>query len=241
MRLLTRLSDPPPNGDPNSQLTAADINFSIVRPLVTKYARLENMAAVYACLVVRSYFLSQSTSNLAHSGVMAARAMLCEIMAMKLLNCFASDYIRLVAVLTTRWNPLAGATGEIIDQVQQVLAAQEETHAQSALDVRCPELTSQHNQLIISQIAISTQAKAFLASPVSQKVVNDIYFGRVVFTASASRSIVADNYKPKPIEIYDSHTAPFIDHYRYDTRLSPHSLTYYSLLSGCEYRSMEES
>ena len=112
-----------------------------MRPLVTKYARLDNMAVVYACLVVRSYFLSQSMENLAHSGVMDARAMLCEIMAMKLLNCFASDYIRLVAVLTTRWNPLAGAASEIIDQVQHALAAQEETHAQSALDVRRPVLT----------------------------------------------------------------------------------------------------
>ena len=183
------------------------------------------MAIVYACLVVRSYFLSQSTGNLAQSGVMDARAMLCEIMAMKLLNRFASDYIRLVAVLTTRWNPLAGAASDIVDQVQQVLA-QEETHAQSALDVRRPVPTSQRIQLTMPQMAISTQAKAFLASPVSQKVVNDIYFGRVVFTASASRSIVADNYKPKPIEIYDSRTAPFIDHYRYAIHLSFHSFTY---------------
>jgi len=67
-----------------------------VRPLVFKYARLENMAVVYACLVVRSYFLAESELNLAYSGVNFSRATLCEIMAMKLLGHFASDRIQLV-------------------------------------------------------------------------------------------------------------------------------------------------
>jgi len=64
------------------------------------------------------------------------------------------------------------------------------------------------------QMAISTDAKAFLASPVTQKVVNDIYSGRVVFSVAANRSILADNYKPRAIEIYNPHNAPFLDHYR---------------------------
>lgn len=64
-------------------------------------------------------------------------------------------------------------------------------------------------------MAISTQAKAFLASPVSQKVVNDIHYGRIIFTISANRSILSDNYKPKAIELYNSRASPFIDHYRY--------------------------
>jgi len=64
-------------------------------------------------------------------------------------------------------------------------------------------------------MAISTQAKAFLASPVSQKVVNDIYYGRIVFTIAGKRSILADNYKPRAIELYDCRSTPFIDHYRY--------------------------
>lgn len=75
------------------QLTASDINFAIVRPLVTKYAKLRNMAIVYACMVVRSYFLAQSGSDLAHAGVMYSRATLCEIMALKLLSHFASSKI----------------------------------------------------------------------------------------------------------------------------------------------------
>ncbi|RDB26026.1 Calcium channel YVC1 [Hypsizygus marmoreus] len=181
------------------QLTASDINFSIVRPIVLKYAKLKNMAVVYACLVVRSYFLAESEAELAYAGVMHSRATLCEILAMKLLSRFASNHIQLVAVLTTRWNPLAGAPFEIAEQVRQAVGGDEDDidSAQSALEM-----------------AISTQAKAFLASPVSQKVVNDIYSGRIVFSMSGSRSILADNYKPRAIELYDCRTAPFIDHYR---------------------------
>ena len=63
-------------------------------------------------------------------------------------------------------------------------------------------------------MAISTQAKAFLTSPVTQQVVNDIYSGRVVYSVATYRSILADNYKPRAIEIYDPLSAPFLNHYR---------------------------
>ncbi|KDR76350.1 hypothetical protein GALMADRAFT_247756 [Galerina marginata CBS 339.88] len=181
------------------QLTAADINFSIVRPIVNKYARLNNMAVVYACLVVRSYFSAEAETELAFSGVMISRSNLCEILATKLLSRFAKNYLQLVAVLTTTWNPLAGATSQVIDEVKQILNARDDDidSAQSAIEM-----------------AISTSAKTFLASPVTQRVVNDIYSGRVVFSIAANRSILADNYKPRAIEIYNAHNAPFIDHYR---------------------------
>ncbi|KAJ6513410.1 receptor-activated Ca2+-permeable cation channel [Mycena sanguinolenta] len=180
------------------QLTASDINFTIVRPIVLKYAKLKNMAVVYSCLVCRAYFLEESEDDLAYAGVMLSRATLCEILAMKLLSHFASNPITLVAVLTTSWSPLAGATPQIVEEVKQVLGNNANvSDAESALEV-----------------AISTQAKQFISSPVTQKVVNDIYTGRVVFSTSATRSMLADNYKPKAITIYDSRDAPFLDHYR---------------------------
>lgn len=134
---------------------------------------------------------------------------------MKLLSHFASNHINLVAVLTTSWSPLAGASPEVgprilcvdlvpntfkkvIAEVKQVLGSNANvSDAQSALEV-----------------AISTQAKQFISSPVAQKVVNDIYTGRIVFSTAATRSMLADNYKPKAITIYDSRDAPFLDHYR---------------------------
>ncbi len=63
-------------------------------------------------------------------------------------------------------------------------------------------------------MAIATESKAFLASPLVQTVVNDIYAGRMVFSMMSNRSVLADNYKPKSIQIYDVRKAPFLDHYR---------------------------
>lgn len=180
------------------QLTASDINFAVVRPLVLKYARLCNMAVVYACMVVRSYFLTQAVSDLAHASVSHSRATLCEIMALKLLNHFAASKVQLVAVLTTPWNPLAGAPMDIVQEVKEVIGEEEcRGNSQSAIEM-----------------AIATQAKAFLSSPIVQTVVNDVYTGRVIFSITAIKSVVADNYKQRAIEIYDVRKAPFLDHYR---------------------------
>ncbi|KAH9856662.1 hypothetical protein C2E23DRAFT_772105 [Lenzites betulinus] len=179
------------------QLTASDINFAIIRPLVFKYARLENLAVVYACFVVRSHFLSEAEDNLAYSGVLLTRASVCEILAMKLLGTFASTQLRVATALTASWNPLAGAPDEIVSDVKNMVGDDGMYDPQCALEM-----------------AIATESKAFLASPIVQSVVNDIYAGRMVFSMTSNRSVLADNYKPKSIEIYDVRNAPFLDHYR---------------------------
>lgn len=53
-----------------------------------------------------------------------------------------------------------------------------------------------------------------MSSPVVQTVVKDIYAGRVVFSMASTHSVLADNYKPRAIEMYDYRKAPFLDHYR---------------------------
>lgn len=181
------------------QLTASDINFAIVRPLVMKYARLRNMAIVYACMVVRSYFLAQSGSDLAHAGVMCSRATLCEIMALKLLSHFASSKIQLVAVLTTLWCPLAGAPDDVIEEVKYAIGGEDEY----VNDPQCA-----------IEMAITTKAKTFLASAIVQSVVTDMYNGRITISIAGNRSMVPDNYKQRAIMLYDPRTAPMLDHYR---------------------------
>ncbi|KAG1821906.1 uncharacterized protein BJ212DRAFT_1334451 [Suillus subaureus] len=181
------------------QLTASDINFAIVCPLVTKYAKLRNMAIVYACMVVRSYFLAQSGSDLVHAGVMCSRATLCEIMALKLLSHFASSKIQLVAVLTTLWCPLAGAPDDVIEEVKYAIGGEDEY----VDDPQCA-----------IEMAIATKAKTFLASAIVQSVVTDIYNGRIIISIAGNRSMVPDNYKQRAIMLYDPRTAPMLDHYR---------------------------
>lgn len=94
------------------------------------------MAVVYACMVVRSYFLQRTTTELAHSSVLESRATLCEILALKLLSHFASSKLQLVAVLTTLWNPLAGAPPDVVADVREVLGTEEALESsQSAIEV----------------------------------------------------------------------------------------------------------
>lgn len=116
-------------------MTASDINFAIVRPLVFKYAKLDNLAVVYACFVVRSHFLSEAEDNLAFSGVCLSRASLCEILAMKLLGTFGSDPLRVATVLTASWNPLAGAPDIVVEEVRHIVGEDGSYDPQCALEV----------------------------------------------------------------------------------------------------------
>ncbi|KAF9777364.1 hypothetical protein BJ322DRAFT_465771 [Thelephora terrestris] len=182
------------------QLTASDINFAIIRPLVYKYARLKNPATVYACLVVRSHFLSLAGEDMACTGIMLARADMCEILAMKLLNRFSSRKIELTCALMTSWDPLAGAPEYVYEGLKSVLG-------RDRSEVNDPQCAL--------EMAIATKAKQFVAAPLAQTVVNDVYSGKIVFSNLAtSRSVLADNYKRQAIAVYDHRTAPFLDHYR---------------------------
>jgi len=184
-----------------SQLTASDVHFTIIKPLIVKYAGLKNLALVYSCLVVRSHFLRVAEDSLAHFNLNNSRAMMCELLAIKFIRYFGSNRIELVAVLTHGWNPLSGAPYQVVEQVKTIVFLK--------INEEIIQLTS------ALEMAISTYSKRFLSSPLTQTVINDIYSGRVVFTTVAQRSLVADNYKQRRIEIYDCRKAPILDHYRY--------------------------
>jgi hypothetical protein len=99
---------------------------------------LRNPAIVYVCLVVREHFITVAEQDLAFSGVSFSRAILCEILATKLVHHFASNRIELVSVLTTSWSPLAGAPDDVIEDVKSALPRNDNRHVddlQSALEV----------------------------------------------------------------------------------------------------------
>lgn len=105
----------------NRQLTASDVNFTIVRPLVIKYGRLRNLALVYACLVVRSYFRRLAEDSLVHASLNYSRSIMCELLANKCLRHSAINYFELVAVLTHSWNPLTGAPPASVHSIKKAL------------------------------------------------------------------------------------------------------------------------
>ncbi|KZS92531.1 hypothetical protein SISNIDRAFT_429191 [Sistotremastrum niveocremeum HHB9708] len=181
------------------QLNASDMNFGIIRPLVFKYARLKNMAVVYACLAVRAHFLANADADLAYSSVFISRAAMCELLAIKFLRFWASNELELTGVLSILWNPLAGAPLSVVNSVRKQLDGDEEN---------MQETTS------ALEMAIATKAKFFCATPLVQTVISHVYNGRIVFSTASTRSLLADNYKTRAIEVYDVKKAPFLDHYR---------------------------
>jgi len=99
---------------------------------------LRNPAIVYVCLVVREHFITVAEEDLAFSGVSFSRAILSEILAMKLVHHFASNKIELVSVLTISWSPLAGASDDVIEDVKGILGRKDDSSVddlQSALEV----------------------------------------------------------------------------------------------------------
>lgn len=75
-----------------------------------------------------------------------------------------------------------------------------------------PVLTDSFHDL---QMAIMTESKHFLASALVQEVINEIWSGRVLFSTASNHSLLADNYKARPIAAHhDPKGAPFLDHYR---------------------------
>jgi hypothetical protein len=157
------------------------------------------MAVVPACLFVRSHFLQLSEKKFSHFSLYLSRADACELLALKLLRFFCENPLELTAVLTTAWNPLAGATPPVADFVRLSLGNQ--------------DIDSQETMSTL-ELAIATKSKSFLGSPLVQSVMEKIYNGRIVFSTLSTHSVLADNYKIKSIEFYDISKAPFLDHYR---------------------------
>ena len=68
---------------------------------------------------------------------MLARADMCEILAMKLLNRFSSSKVQLTSVLMTSWDPLAGAPENVFEEVKTLMGgdSDEMNNPQCALEV----------------------------------------------------------------------------------------------------------
>ena len=120
------------------QLNAPEVNFSVIKPLVAKYAQLENRAVIYAFLVVRSHFLNSAEGDIAYATLRMARADFCELMAIKLLREFSKlpSKMELVIVLTAGWNALQGAPDQAVKDVRTAVGANEDLEEPiSALEV----------------------------------------------------------------------------------------------------------
>ena len=64
------------------------------------------------------------------------------------------------------------------------------------------------------EIAIISEAKAFLSSTACQKVVEAVYVGRIVYTPNSWIDLIPDQYKHRGISLYDPRKASMLNQYR---------------------------
>ncbi|XAO25011.1 hypothetical protein I312_103820 [Cryptococcus bacillisporus CA1280] len=180
----------------HDQLLAPDSTYTIVRPLTEKYLALQNQAIVF-CLLLNKVQFSRESTQLSIATLSLTRATLCEILASRVLRGWSERSLPLATVLLTPWALFQGASQEVIDR------AREEGD---------DELLKQGGTAL--EMAIISTSKRFIRSPSCQKVIEGIWSGRIIYTALNAHAFIADNYKKKPIQMYNPHKAPFLDHYR---------------------------
>lgn len=145
-------------------------------------------------------------AGILNSNINASRADLCELLAIKCLSSFGgpSDRDQLLHVLTTAFNPFAGATLDAF-------------HADEAVDQdTLDELHEfgRHESANALEVAVLSQAKRFVQDALVQQVISAIETGAVIYTPESTHALIQDNYKSRPVvQVYDWRHRPFLDHH----------------------------
>ena len=163
---------------------------------------------MYCLLVNRFQFLREQVYRSHQQSVNVTRALLCELLAHRILRRFDEDYpeprgvLFLSNVLVTGFSPFQGAPDGVLAEVNPSIPWMSKRR-----DVYEGSLTA-------LELAIVSESKSFLSSAACQKVVDAIYEGRIVYTPSSFVDILPDRYKHKPISLYDPRAAPLLNQYR---------------------------
>jgi len=181
------------------------MNVLIVKPLVDRLYDEADISMVYCLLVNRMQFLREQQFQHHHQTVNLTRANLCELVAMKILRRHDEES--------------TGKAGLLL--LAQILVAPFQPF-QGAPDERCParhvsEYQGQgdnEGKLTALEVAIVSESKVLLSSSASQKVIDAVYRGRIVYTPTTFIDIIPDHYKQKPISLYDPRKAPLLNQYR---------------------------
>jgi len=195
--------------DPYSleQLRAPRINVAIVRPLVHRIWEKHDESIIYCLLVNKLQFLREQAFQ-AHQTINTTRAMLCELVALKILrrtdedNSGREGLLLLANILVAGFEPFQKAPGEIV---------RESNHA---IHWTLQKAGGYERKSTALEVAIISESKMLLGSPACQKVTEAIYVGRVTYTPSSFIDIIPDHYKHKPITLYHPNRALLLNQYR---------------------------
>ncbi|KAF2857808.1 receptor-activated Ca2+-permeable cation channel [Piedraia hortae CBS 480.64] len=195
--------------DPYSleQLKGPRLNGALIRPLVDHLYDPDDVSVVYCLLVNRVQFLREQSYQAHHQTVNVTRANLCELLASRVLRCFAECHegraglLSLANVLVAGFEAFQGAPADIV-------LANRSTIQWKKSDAEY------HNMLTALEVAIVSEAKIFLSTSACQKIVDNVYRGRIIYTPTTFLDILPDRYKTRVISLYDPRRAPLLNQYR---------------------------
>lgn len=163
---------------------------------------------VYCLLVNRVQFLREQAYQTHSQTVNITRALLCEVVASRVLRRFDEDHggrgglLLLANILVTGFEPFQGAPPEIRQEIKVA------THW------AVQRIGGYERKLTALEVALISRSKSFLSSTASQRVVDAIYQGQITYTPTTFLDIIPDRYKNQPVSLYDPSKAPLLNHYR---------------------------
>ena len=187
------------------------MNIAVIRPLVDHLYDPDDVSIVYCLLVNRVQFLREQSYQAHHQTVNITRASVCELIASRVLRRFDEDHegreglLMLANVLVAGFEPFQNAPSEIIHENRSDL------HWNVRWHLTRPEY--QH-MLTALEVAIVSESKSFLSTSACQKIVENVYVGRIIYTPTSFIDILPDHYKNRGISLYDPRKAPLLNQYR---------------------------
>ncbi|CAK4034221.1 receptor-activated Ca2+-permeable cation channel [Lecanosticta acicola] len=207
-RLVIASIDDPYSTD---QLKSPRMNVAVVRPLVDYLYDPDDVSIVFCLLVNRVQFLREQSYQAHHQTVNLTRATLCELVASRILRRFDEDHegrmglLMLANVLVAGFEPFQNAPIDIARENRT------ELHWTIRWKLARPEY---QRMLTALEVAIVSEAKAFLSTSACQKIVENVYRGRIIYTPTSFIDILPDHYKNRGITLYDPRKAPILNQYR---------------------------
>ena len=163
---------------------------------------------VFCLLVNRVHFLHEQSFHAHQQTVSETRALLCEIVAIRILRTYDEDHdgpkglLTLANMLVGGFDPFQNAPPEISQEYSK------------AFRWGIQDRGGSERKLTALELAIISDSKALLSTAPCQKVVDAIYQGQIVYTPTTFIDMLPDHYKSKSVTLYDAGAAPLLDQYR---------------------------
>lgn len=193
------------------QLKSPRMNVAVVRPLVDHLYDPDDVSVVYCLLVNRNQFMREQSYQAHHQTVNMTRANVCELIASRVLRRYDEDHegreglLKLANVLVAGFEPFQNAPLQII----------KEHRTEASWTIRYHLTRPEYERMLTAlEVAIVSEAKSFLSTSACQKIVENVYRGRIIYTPTSFIDILPDHYKNRAISLYAPNRAPYLNQYR---------------------------